>query len=181
MNHLCSIAAASLAGVLLISAPACSSDKADDAKETTTTAPAVDDQGSASSDESTTTAPTVDDQSSASSDESTTSVAEGEGSEGTEEGTGTVTLRLGEGQATADKTITFTYYGGFEPAELEVGVGEMFTFKAGDENVHFVNFDGSGGALVIRGPVTETFSIDAPGTYTFTEDRSGETMTVTVS
>ena len=163
MNHLCSIAAASLAGVLLISAPACSSDKADDAKETTTTAPAVDDQGSASS------------------DESTTSVAEGEGSEGTEEGTGTVTLRLGEGQATADKTITFTYYGGFEPAELEVGVGEMFTFKAGDENVHFVNFDGSGGALVIRGPVTETFSIDAPGTYTFTEDRSGETMTVTVS
>ena len=162
MNHIRSIAAASLAGVLLLSAPACSSDKSEDAKETTTTAAADDAHNGATSE------PAAD-----------TTEVEGEGSEGGEEGTGTVTLA--DGEAAADKTITFTTDAGFDPSELEVAVGELFTFRAGDDSVNAVKFGDSSDTFTISGGLIESFTIDAPGTYTVTEDLSGETMTVTVS
>ncbi len=94
-------------------------------------------------------------------------------------GTGTVTLA--DGAAAADKTVSFTDDGGFDPPELTVKVGELFTFKAGDDGTHAVKFGDSSDTYTISGGLIESFTIDAAGTYTVTEDLSSKTMTVTVT
>lgn len=94
-------------------------------------------------------------------------------------GTGTVTLA--DGEADAAKTVTYTDDGGFDPSELSVAVGELFTFKSGDDGVHAVKFGEATDTYTISGGLIESFTIDAAGTYTVTEDISGATMTVTVT
>lgn len=95
------------------------------------------------------------------------------------EGTGTVTLA--DGEAPADKTISFTEDGGFEPATLEVGVGELFTVKQGGDGINAVKFGDSTDTYTISGGLIESFTIDAAGTYTMTEDLTGETASITVT
>jgi hypothetical protein len=99
--------------------------------------------------------------------------------EGGSEGTGTVTLA--DGEAAADKTITFTEDGGFDPGNLDVGVGELFTVKQGGDGINAVKFGDSTDTYTITGGLIESFTIDAAGTYTMTEDLTGETATITVS
>lgn len=94
------------------------------------------------------------------------------------EGSGTVTLA--DGEAPADKTITFTA-DGFDPGTLEVKVGELFTVKNGGEGVNAVKFGESTDTYTITGGLIESFTIDAAGTYTMTEDLTGETATITVA
>ena len=99
--------------------------------------------------------------------------------EGGKAGTGTVTLA--DGEAAADKTITFTADGGFDPATLDVAVGELFTVKQGGEGVNAVKFGDSSDTYTISGGLIESFTIDAAGNYTMTEDLTGETATITVT
>ncbi len=95
------------------------------------------------------------------------------------EGTGVVTLA--DGEAPAERTVTFSDEGGFDPTTLEVGVGELFTFEATDDGVHAVGFGASTDTYTLYHGLVESFTIDAPGTYTVYEDLSGQTMTITVS
>lgn len=131
--------------------------------------------GSDSSDDPTTTV--ADDSGSATPDD--TAADDGSSDEGGSEGTGTVTLA--DGEAAADKTITFTEDGGFDPGTLEVAVGELFTVKQGGDGVNAVKFGDSTDTYTITGGLFESFTIDAAGTYTMTEDLTGETATITVS
>ncbi len=153
------LAAATLSVVLVLGAAACgSSDSGSDG----------------ASDKATTTA--------ASGGSGDTTADDGGSSDTTaasSEGSGTVTLA--DGAAAADKTVSFTDDGGFDPPELTVKVGELFTFKAGDDGTHAVKFGESSDTYTISGGLIESFTIDAAGTYTVTEDISSKTMTVTVT
>jgi hypothetical protein len=100
------------------------------------------------------------------------------GDAGDTEGTGTVTLA--DGEAPADKTITFTD-GAFDPTTLEVAVGELFTVKQGGDGINAVKFGDSTDTYTISGGLIESFTIDAAGTYTMTEDLTGATATITVT
>ena len=91
-----------------------------------------------------------------------------------------VTLADGEAGA-ADKTITFTEDGGFDPGNLDIGVGELFTVKQGGDGINAVKFGDSTDTYTITGGLIESFTIDAAGTYTMTDDLTGETATITVS
>ncbi len=156
------LAAASLAVALIFGAAACgSSDSGSDGAADDTEANAPDDTTAAD----------------AGTDDTTDGSDEGTDSSG-EAGTGTVTLT--DGEAGADLTVTYTEADGFAPGELTVGVGELFTFVSGDDGVHAVKFGESSDTFTITNGLIESFTIDAAGTYTVTEDISGATMTITV-
>ena len=74
--------------------------------------------------------------------------------------------------------------GGFDKgakASEQVGVGEEFTFQAApDAGTHAVSINGAD-AATISGGLTETFTIDAPGTYQATDELSDATATITVT
>ena len=91
-------------------------------------------------------------------------------------------MALADGEAGPDLTVTFTEADGFAPTALEVGVGELFPFTAGDDGTHAVRFGAATDTDTdtISGGLIETFTIEAAGTDTVTEDLSGQTMTVTV-
>ena len=144
----------------MFGAAGCSSKKSDDSKGTTTMAPTAGTSGSTGSDATGTTA-----------GDSTATTAAAAGS-------GKVTLA--NGAAPADKTVIFSTDGGFDPGTLNVGVGELFSFRAGDSGVHAVRFGTATDTFTISGGLIESFTIDAPGTYAVTEDLSNKTMTVTV-
>ncbi|WP_426573779.1 cupredoxin domain-containing protein [Aquihabitans sp. McL0605] len=108
-----------------------------------------------------------------------TTTAADSGSGDTAQGTGKVTLA--DGEAPADKTFTFTSDGGFDPTSLEVNVGELFTVKNGGDGVNAVKFGDSSDTYTITGGLIESFTIDAPGTYTMTEDLTSKTATITVT
>jgi len=159
VNRTCRLlATASVGALLLVGVAACGSSggsdaSSDDAAETTVAG----NGGSGSTDDTTADAP----------------------DEGGSEGTGTVTLA--DGEAAADKTITFTEDGGFDPGNLDVGVDELFTVKQGGDGINAVKFGDSTDTYTITGGLIESFTIDAAGTYTMTEDLTGETATITVS
>lgn len=89
-------------------------------------------------------------------------------------------VTLADGEAPPELTVTFTDAGGFSPATLSVGVGELFTFVAGDDGTHAVKFGTSTDTYAISGGLIESFTISAAGTYTVTEDLTSQTMTITV-
>jgi len=109
----------------------------------------------------------------------TTADSGDKGDSGATEGTGTVTLA--DGEAAADKTITFTEDGGFDPSNLDVKVGELFTVKQGGDGTNAVKFGDSSDTYTISGGLIESFTIDAAGTYTMTEDLTSQTATITVT
>lgn len=87
---------------------------------------------------------------------------------------------LVDGPAEADKTVTFAD-GAWDPATLEVAPGEVFTFvAAADAGTVAVSFNGSD-SYTLSGGLTESFTLETPGTYTVSEYLSGTTMTVTVA
>lgn len=87
---------------------------------------------------------------------------------------------LVDGPAEADKTVTWTGTA-FEPSALEVAPGEVFTFVAGtDAGTAAVTFDGNDSYTITTG-LTESFTLDVPGTYTVSEFISEVPMTVTVT
>ena len=158
MIHASRLAAATCVGLLLFATSACSSGGSDDAKDATTTTAST--GSSADGGETTTADPGTD-----------TTVSQS--------GPGTVTLA--DGEAAADKTVMFSTDGGFEPDMLEVAVGELFTFKGSDGDVHAVGFGESTDAYTVMGGLYESFTIDAPGDYTAYEQISSETMIIRVS
>ena len=87
------------------------------------------------------------------------------GTEPADAASGSGTATLVDGPAAADKTVTLTAAGAYEPSTLEVGVGEEVPFQA----------------ATISGGLTETFTIDAPGTYQATDELSDATATITVT
>ena len=94
-------------------------------------------------------------------------------------GTGAVTLV--DGPAQAERTITLHADGTFEPDELTVAVGEVVTFEAAaDAGTHAVTFDGSD-SYTITGGLTESFTIDEPGTYTASDLVGDARATITVT
>lgn len=133
------------------------------------------DGSDSSADTTATTAKTTGDTTGDTTDDTTADAPD----DGGKEGTGTVTLA--DGEAPADKTITFTADGGFDPATLEVAVGELFTVKQGGDGVNAVKFGDASDTYTISGGLIESFTIDAAGTYTMTEDLTGETATITVT
>ena len=103
------------------------------------------------------------------------------GTEPADAASGSGTATLVDGPAAADKTVTLTAAGAYEPSTLEVGVGEEFTFQAApDAGTHAVSINGAD-AATISGGLTETFTIDAPGTYQATDELSDATATITVT
>lgn len=150
------LAALVVAGTLLVGTAACSSDSSDDSTATTATTVA------------TTTA---------ADDTPATEATDDAGS--ADAGTGTVTLA--DGEADAAHTLTFATDGGWSPATLEVGVGELLTVKAGDDGTYAVAFGESSDTYTVTGGLIETFTIDAAGTYEIREDLSGEMATITVT
>ena len=71
--------------------------------------------------------------------------------------------------------------GAFDPTTLEVAVGELFTVKQGGDGINAVKFGDSTDTYTISGGLIESFTIDAAGTYTMTEDLTGATATITVT
>jgi len=160
-------AVALLTIALLFGAAACSS--SDDASS----------GSSGSSDKSTTTASGG----GSGDDSSTTAADDSSGSGSTDDtaaaGKGTVTLV--DGEAAADKTITVSKDGEFDPNTLTVAVGEKFTVKAAaDAGTHAVTFNGDD-QYTVSGGLIETFTIDAAGSYEMQDTISGGTATITVS
>lgn len=151
--------------------PACSSDdKSDAANKSTTTTTAA----SGTTDETSTTATAA---GTDSMDETTTAADSGDSDAGDMTNPGKETLV--DGPAPADKTVTFDGTA-FSPEKLDVAPGEVFTFAAGpDASPSAVTFNGSD-TYTITGGLTESFTLEAPGTYNVKEDISGATMTVTV-
>jgi len=94
------------------------------------------------------------------------------------EGPGNV--RPVNGQALEDLTLSLTADGTFDPDTLEVGVGEIFTVEADEKaGTHAVTFNGTD-EFALAGDLFESFTIDAPGTYTAKDTVSGATATITV-
>lgn len=88
---------------------------------------------------------------------------------------------LVDGPADEANTVTFTAEGTWDPGTLEVAPGEVFTFVAAEgASTAAVTFDGSTTYTITTG-LTESFTLDEPGTYTVTEFLSGAEMTVTVT
>lgn len=157
MIHARRLAAATCVGFLLFATSACSDGGSDDAKDATTTTAST---GSSADGGATTTAD--------------------EGTETTDVRMGPGSVALADGEAAADKTVTFTTDGGFQPTVLEVAVGELFTFRSGD-GVHAVRFGEATETFTITKGLIESFTIDAPGDYTAYEDITGAAMTIRVS
>lgn len=153
------LTAAILASVLLLGASACGSSGGSDGAAPETTSAESSASDGAGSDE--TTAP---------------SPGSGEAGEGDPSA-----VKVSDGAADSANTVTFTADDSFDPAELEVGVGDVITFQAADDaGSHAVTFDGSN-TYTISGGLTESFTIDAPGTYTASELLTNATMTITVT
>jgi plastocyanin len=155
------LAALSLAAALVLGAAACgSSDSGSDgAKDEATTTAAPGDSSSTGD-----TAATDD-------TEATEEPSE-EGNPGVE--------TLVDGPASEDLTVTWDGTA-FSPSELEVAAGEVFTFVAGpDASTSAVTFNGNDTYTITTG-LTESFTLEAPGTYTVSEYLTGVTMTVTVT
>lgn len=90
-------------------------------------------------------------------------------------------VKPADGKAPAERTVTFTADKRFDPAQLEVPVGELVTFVAApDAGTHAVRFGDSTDTYTISGGLVESFTIGEPGTYTVTEDLTNATMTLTV-
>ena len=98
---------------------------------------------------------------------------------GSGENPGTETLV--DGPADAAHTVTFTADGSWDPSTLEVAPGQVFTFVAAEgAPTAAVTFNGSDTYTITTG-LTESFTLETPGTYTVQEHISSEPMTVTVS
>ncbi len=90
-------------------------------------------------------------------------------------------VKLADGTADPDATATFTADGAFDRDSIEVGVGELVTFKAdADAGTHAVTFNGSD-TYTISGGLIETFAISAPGEYVASELLTDATVTITVT
>jgi plastocyanin len=85
---------------------------------------------------------------------------------------------LVDGPADAAHTVTLTA-SGWDPATLEVAPGQVFTFVSAVSGAKAVTFNGSD-TYTITGGLTESFTLEAPGTYTVSEFLSGDTMTIVV-
>lgn len=156
------LAALTLAAALLVGTSACGGS---------------DSEGSAD-DPSTTVAPADDAAAEDGAEAPDDTEAEGDEEPAAEGNPGTETLVDGP----ATEALTVTWDGtAFSPAELEVAAGEVFTFVAGpDAGTAAVTFNGSDSYTITTG-LTESFTLDAPGTYTVSEYLTGTTMTVTVT
>lgn len=106
---------------------------------------------------------------------------EGEGTEEPSEGANPGVETLVDGPADAANTVTFTAEGTWDPSSLEVASGEVITFVAAEgAPTAAVTFDGSNTYTITTG-LTESFTLDEPGSYTVSEYLSGAEMTVTVT
>ncbi|HRW38513.1 MAG: cupredoxin domain-containing protein [Acidimicrobiales bacterium] len=131
--------------------------------------------GSDASDTSSTGAPST----TAAADAATTTTGGEAATSEASAGTGAITLV--DGPAPAERTITLHADGTFEPDELTVAVGEVVTFEAAaDAGTHAVTFDGSD-SYTITGGLTESFTIDEPGTYTASDLVGDARATITVT
>jgi plastocyanin len=81
-------------------------------------------------------------------------------------------------EATSANTILLSA-SGFSPTTLSVAVGDTVTFKADGKGVFAVLVGDLPGATVTGGLV-ESFSFSKPGTYSVTEEISGNSATITV-
>jgi plastocyanin len=155
------LAALTLAAALLVGTAACGGSDSEGGAEDpgTTAAPAADDAADDGAD-------TPDDT------EESDEEAAPEGNPGVE--------TLVDGPASEDLTVTWDGTA-FSPSELEVAPGEVFTFVAGpDAGTSAVTFNGNDSYTITTG-LTESFTLEAPGTYTVSEYLTGVTMTVTVT
>lgn len=125
----------------------------------------------------TTTAAAAADSSSSETTEATDSGDSGDSASGENPGTET----LVDGPADAAHTVTLTADGTWDPASLEVAPGEVFTFVAAEgAPTAAVTFNGNDSYTITTG-LTESFTLDEPGTYTVKEYLAGAEMTVTVT
>ncbi len=87
-------------------------------------------------------------------------------------------VKLTDGEAPAERTIMM---GGdtMTPNALSIKVGEIVTFRTGDE-LHAVIVGDLDGATVNKG-LYETFVFNQPGTYPVRDDLTSATATITVS
>jgi plastocyanin len=81
-------------------------------------------------------------------------------------------------EATAANTVLLGA-SGFSPTTLSVAPGDTVTFKADGKGVFAVLVGDLPGATVTGG-LTESFSFSKPGTYSITEEISGNSATITV-
>jgi plastocyanin len=81
-------------------------------------------------------------------------------------------------EATAANTVLLGA-SGFSPTTLSVALGDTVTFKADGKGVFAVLVGDLPGATVTGG-LTESFSFSKPGTYSITEEISGNSATITV-
>lgn len=84
-----------------------------------------------------------------------------------------------------DTTLTFTGgeeklgTGYFDRSEVEIGVGQVVEFQAGDGGTYAVKVGGLDG-VTIHGGLKEYYRFDVAGTYTVEEDLSGATASIVV-
>ncbi len=90
----------------------------------------------------------------------------------------TGTAVLVDGEAPAERTITITA-GQLEPATLTIAVGDIVTFKSGDDAIYAVEV-GDLDSATVSGGLIETFQFPEAGEYPAVEIISGSTATISV-